>query len=75
MTRAEAIATELTYHHTKPGPFCSCGHKFKLGEWISMHRAKRVELAIGLYEAGISIDDIHEAVETVSKFNANNQDA
>jgi hypothetical protein len=61
-TRAEAIATELQYHHTQAGATCVCGHKFKPGEWISLHRAKAVDAAIELWRLGVDIDSLHEAV-------------
>ncbi|WP_146243442.1 hypothetical protein [Curtobacterium sp. MCLR17_034] len=61
-TRAEAIATELQYHHTQPGLTCTCGYKFRPGEWISLHRAKAADIAIELWRSGIEIDDLHIAV-------------
>lgn len=59
------MATELMYHKTKPGGTCSCGYKFRLGEWISLHRAKYAELAANLYALGNDLDDLHDAVMNV----------
>lgn len=66
-SRAEAIATELQYHHTQPGAMCICGHKFKPGDWISLHRAKAVDVAIELWRVGVDIDVLHDAVVETMK--------
>jgi hypothetical protein len=60
--RVAAIATELQFHHTRPGGACTCGYEFRPGEWISLHRAKAADAAILLNEAGVDLGNLHAAV-------------
>lgn len=66
VNRIEAIATELVYHHMQKGGDCLCGYRYRPGESIHIHRAERADLAIHLNEAGVSLDDLHEAVTAAS---------
>lgn len=60
--RIDPIAEELIYHRMRSEGICSCGHKYRLGENIMLHRAEAADMAITLHEAGVPLGDLHKTV-------------
>lgn len=59
------MAEEMIYHRMRSTGNCSCGYKYRPGESIMLHRAKVMNIVLILNDAGISLDDMHEAVGKV----------
>jgi len=66
--RIDAIAEELMHHRMRSGSICSCGHKYRLGESIMVHRAEAADVAITLHETGVPLDDLHKTVAMALRF-------
>lgn len=59
------MADELILHSTKPGLICSCGHKYRPGDSIAIHKSLAVSIAVSLSELGVRAESLHEAVMSV----------
>lgn len=65
MTRVEAMADEMIYHRMTSKGECTCGHYYRPGASIMLHRAEVMDIVLILHEAGVERDKLHEAVEVV----------
>lgn len=65
MDRVEAMADEMVYHRMTSKGECSCGHPYRPGDSIMVHRAEMMNIVLVLVELGIERDNMHDAVTTV----------
>lgn len=65
MNRVEAMAHEMIYHRMTSRGECSCGHPYRPGESIMLHRAEMMDIVLILSDAGVEPEKMHEAVDVV----------
>jgi hypothetical protein len=63
--RINLMAHVLMQHGTVPGPACHCGHQYRPGDFIPEHRARVLDAALSLRDAGLEDHDViaHAATE------------
>lgn len=66
-TRRDAIAAVIIYHGTQAGGTCHCGHVYRPGDSIAEHKADAIEAGIALHAAGMSPEQIPDAVKLILK--------
>lgn len=60
--RREVIAALVLHHSTQPGAVCACDHVYAVGELTSEHKADAIDVGIDLFNSGVALDSIIDAV-------------